>query len=78
MYGVLQKSYLSRSSDNLREKNQNFVGFSGENSREISGGNFPKKQSVKNSRFRWILFWQILLKSTQFSRQYDQCCLMFF
>ena len=23
-------------------------------SREISGGNFAKKQSVKNSRFRWI------------------------
>ena len=25
-------------------------------SREISGGNFTKKQSVKNSQFRWI-FW---------------------
>ena len=25
-------------------------------SREILGGNFAKKQSVKNSRFRWIFF----------------------
>ena len=39
----------------------NFEGFSGANSkknrpisREISGGNFAKKQSVKDGRFRWI------------------------
>ena len=44
-------------------KKSNFEGFSGENSqknrpisREISGRNFAKKQSVKNSRFRWIFF----------------------
>ena len=40
---------------------------------EIWGGNFAKKQSVKNSRFRcFFFFWQISLKSTQFSHQYDQ------
>ena len=48
------------------EKSGNFAGFSREKSqnsqknrpisREISGGNFTKKQSVKNSRFRWIFF----------------------
>ena len=46
------------------EKSADFAGFSREKSqnsqkklpisREISGGNFAKKQSVKNSRFRWI------------------------
>ena len=50
------------------EKSADFPGFSGKSqilkdfhgqknrpiSREISGGNFAKKQSVKNSRFRWI------------------------
>ena len=42
-------------------KKSNYEGFSRANSkknrpisREISGGNFAKKQSVKNSRFRWI------------------------
>ena len=52
------------------EKSADFAGFSGkkvkfrrifrgkflEKSAEISGGNFAKKQSVKNSRFRWIFF----------------------
>ena len=44
-------------------KKSNYEGFSGANSkknrpisREISGGNFAKKQSVKNSRFRWDFF----------------------
>ena len=44
-------------------KKSNFEGFSGANSnknrpisREISGGNFAEKQSVKNSRFRWVFF----------------------
>ena len=47
-------------------KKSNYEGFSGANSkknrpisREISGGNFAKKQSVKNSRFRWIFLGQI-------------------
>ena len=47
----------------LAEKKSIFEGFSGANSqknrpisREISGGNFAKKQSVKNSRFRWVFF----------------------
>ena len=42
-------------------KKSNFEGFSGENLRknrpiswEISEGNFAKKQSIKNNRFRWI------------------------
>ena len=42
-------------------KKSNFEGFSGANSRknrpisrEISEGNFAKKQSIKNNRFRWI------------------------
>ena len=42
----------------LAEKSQ-FSKDSEENrpiSGEISGGNFAKKQSVKNSRFRWIFF----------------------
>ena len=54
-------SVSSRASDISRKKKQDFAGFSGANSRknrpisrEISGGNFAKKQSVKNSRFRWI------------------------
>ena len=48
------------------EQSADFVGFSQEKSqnsqkkrpisREISGGNFAKKQSVKNSRFRWFFF----------------------
>ena len=44
-------------------KKSNSEGFSGANSyknrpisREISGGNFAEKQSVKNSRFRWVFF----------------------
>ena len=44
----------------FRGKKSNYEGFSGANSkknrpisREISGGNFTKKQSVKNSRFRF-------------------------
>ena len=55
-------------------KESNFEGFSGANSQknqliswEISGGNFAKKQSVKNSRFRWIFFWQIPVKSINFA-----------
>ena len=46
------------------EQSADFAGFSREKSqnsqkkrpisREISGGNFAKKQSVKNSRFRWV------------------------
>ena len=47
----------------LAEKKSIFEGFSGENSsknrpisQEISGGKFAKKQSVNNSRFRWIFF----------------------
>ena len=46
------------------QKSADFAGFSREKSQnsqkkrpisqEISGGNFAKKQSVKNSRFRWI------------------------
>ena len=46
------------------EKSADFAGFSREKSqnsqkkrpisREISGGNFAKKQSVKNSQFRWV------------------------
>ena len=36
-------------------------------SREISGGNFAKKQSVKNSRFRWGFFWQISLELINFA-----------
>ena len=42
-------------------KKSNFEGFSGQILRKIGrfhwkfgGGNFAKKQSVKNSRFRWI------------------------
>ena len=40
-------------------KKSNFEGFSGANSkknRPISRGNFAKKQSVKDSRFRWVFF----------------------
>ena len=47
-------------------KKSNYEGFSTANSkknrpisREISGGNFAKKQSVKNSRFCWIFLGQI-------------------
>ena len=50
---------------NFSRKKSNIEGFSGANSQknrpisgpiswQISGGNFAKKQSVKNSRFRWI------------------------
>ena len=59
------------------EQSADFAGFSREKSqnsqkkrpisREISGGNFAKKQSVKNSRFRWFFFWQISLKSINFA-----------
>ena len=35
--------------------------------RKFWGGNFAKKQSVKNSRFRWIFFRQISLKSINFA-----------
>ena len=35
--------------------------------RKFRGGNFAKKQSVKISRFRWIFFWQISLKSINFA-----------
>ena len=57
------RGQLDRASDISRKKKQNFAGFSGANSRknwpisrEILGGNFTMKQSVKNSRFRWIFF----------------------
>ena len=58
------------------DKSANFAGFSGEKSQnsqknqlispEISGGNFAKKQSVKNRRFRWILFLANFSKIDQF------------
>ena len=47
-------------------KKSNYEGFSEANSKknwpiswEISGGNFAKKQSVKNTRFCWIFLGQI-------------------
>ena len=53
-------------SRNFSGKKSNYEGFSGANSkknrpisREISGGDFAKKQSVKNSRFRRIFGGQI-------------------
>ena len=60
-----EKSQNSRNNQPISRdfsgKKSIFEGFSGANSqknrpisREISGGNFAKKQSVKNSRFRWI------------------------
>ena len=60
-----EKSQNSRKnrpiSRDFSAKKSNFEGFSGAKSwknrpisREISGKNFAKKQSVKNSRFRWI------------------------
>ena len=55
-------------------KKSNFEGFSGANSqknrpisREISGGNFAKKQSVKNQPISLDFFWQISLKSINFA-----------
>ena len=76
---------IGRFRGSLAEKIQISKDFQGQILRKIDrfhgkfrGGNFAKKQSVKNSRFRWILFWQISLKSTQFSRRYDQRCLTFF
>ena len=55
-------------------KNSNFEGFSGANysenrpiSREISGGNFAKKQSVKKQPISLDFFWQISLKSINFA-----------
>ena len=44
----VEKSQISK---DFRGK---FLKKSGPISREILGGNFAKKQSVKNSRFRWI------------------------
>ena len=34
---------------------------------KFRGGNFAEKQSVKNSRFRWIVFGKISLKSANFA-----------
>ena len=58
---IFGRTIQGRASDISRKKKQNFAGFSGANSRknrpiswEIWGENFAKKQSVKNSRFRWI------------------------
>ena len=60
-----EKSQISQKnrpiSSDFSGKKSNFKGFSGANSRdsisrEISGGNFSKKQSVKNGRFHWIFF----------------------
>ena len=58
----------------LAEKSQILKDFQGQVLRKIGrfhgkfrGENFAKKQSVKNSRFRWIFFWQISLKSINFA-----------
>ena len=58
------------------EKSQFSKDFQGQILRKIGpfhgkfrggGGNFAKKQSVKNSQFRWGFFWQISLKSINFA-----------
>ena len=66
-------------------KKSNFEGFSGANScknrpisREISRGNFAKKQSVKNSRFRCFLGGQISLKSINFALMWPALFNVFF
>ena len=71
-------------SDISQKKKQNFAGFSGANSRknrptsrEISDWNFANKQSVKNSRFRWIFFGRFRYYRS-ILRRYDQRCLTFF
>ena len=54
------------------EKSADFAGLSPDKSqnlrknRPISGGNFARKQSVKNSWFHRIFFWQISLKLINF------------
>ena len=61
---------IRRRKSKFAEKSADFPNFSGKSqilkdfhgqknrpiSREISGVNFAKKQSVKNGRFRWIFF----------------------
>ena len=57
--GILaEKSQFSKDFEILR-KSADFTGN--------FGANFAKKQSVKNSRFRWTFFWQISLKSINFA-----------
>ena len=72
-----KQNFAAFSGENSRENRPISRGFSREKSQnsqknrlispEISGGNFAKKQSVKNSRFRWVLFWQISPKSINFA-----------
>ena len=57
----------------LAEKSQFLKDFQRQIFRKIGrfqgkfwGGNFAKKQSVKNGQFRWFFFWQISLKSINF------------
>ena len=67
----------------LAEKSQFLKDFQGQilrkiGSREISVGNFTKKQSVKNSRFRWGFFGQISLKSINFASIWPALVNVFF
>ena len=65
------------------QKSQILKDFQGQVLRKIGrfhgnfGGNFPKKQSVKNSQFRWISFGKFRLNRSILYR-YDQRCLTFF
>ena len=78
-----EKSKFAKKSADFADfsgKNSNFEGFSKENRpilREILGGNFAKKQSVKKQPILLDFFWQISLKSI-ILRRYDHCCLTFF
>ena len=63
-------------------KKSNYEGFSWSNSkknrlisREISGGNFAKKQSVKNSRFGWSFFLANLANFLANLFKIDQFCI---
>ena len=63
-------------------KKSNYEGFSWANSkknrlisREILGGNFAKKQSVKNSRFGWIFFLANLANFLANLFKIDQFCI---
>ena len=66
-------------------KKSNFEGFSGANSkknrpisREISGGNFAEKQSVKKQPISLGFFFGKFRYNRSILRRYDQRCLTFF
>ena len=60
-----------RASDRSQKKKSNFAGFLGTISREFSGENFTKKQSVKKQWILWLFLGKFCKKSITFQSLFN-------